>query len=307
MKLSLALLVFVGSQQVTREVHLMGTRAVLTAYSADEAAGQRQLEKYLRILEDSENELSVWRAGTALSRLNATKVGDAFHADTRLFGLLDQVSFWWKETGRTFDPGIGRILQARGFYGRDSVPPASPVASGMQHFTLDAATRRIIREADAWFDSGAFGKGEALDRVHRQAEGDGDEPWLIDLGGQIMAYGRPHGKPSWTVDLAHPRHRDEAVLAVKLKFGSLATTGNSEQPGHILDPRTGAPVEFAGSVAVWHERALVADIVSTALFVMGPEQGTVWAESRGIAACFLIPDEGSIRLQFTRAFSKLIQ
>ncbi len=47
---------------------------------------------------------------------------------------------------------------------------------------------------------------------------------------------------------------------------------------------------FDGSVTVWHRRALVADILSTALFVMGPDEGLRWAEARGIAACYLVPD-----------------
>src|SRR5688500_14640743 len=125
MKLSLALVLLLGSSPVTREVYLMGTRAVLTTYSASEAAGQAQLEKYIRILEDTENELSVWRPGTALSRLNAAPVGDGFQVDARLFKLFEDVVFWWKETDRTFDPGIGRLLQARGFYGKSLSPTRS--------------------------------------------------------------------------------------------------------------------------------------------------------------------------------------
>ena len=73
--------------------------------------------------------------------------------------------------------------------------------------------------------------------------------------------------------------------------------------GHILDPGTGGAVAFPGSVTVWHRRALVADILSTALFVMGPDEGVEWAESRGIAACFLVPDRrGSVRMLMTAAF-----
>lgn len=303
MKVSLALILLLGSAPVTREVYLMGTRAVLTVYSASEATGQAQLEKYVGILEDTENELSVWRPGTALSRLNGTPVGNGFQADIRLFKLFEEVVFWWKETDRRFDPGIGRLLQARGFYGRPATPSHNTLA-GMQHFKLDAETRRIIREADIWIDSGAFGKGEALDRAHRQAERDNADPWLIDLGGQVMVYGRPPGKHSWTVDVAHPERRDRSAITLELNSGSLSTTGNSEQPGHVLDSRTGLPIEFPGSVVVWHERGLVADIVSTALFVMGPDRGIEWAESRGLAACFLIPENGNVRLRPTSEFSR---
>ena len=61
-KVSLALLTLLTSPTpVTREVYLMGTRASLTAYSADELQGQEQIENHMRILEETEAELSVWR------------------------------------------------------------------------------------------------------------------------------------------------------------------------------------------------------------------------------------------------------
>jgi thiamine biosynthesis lipoprotein len=96
--------------------------------------------------------------------------------------------------------------------------------------------------------------------------------------------------------------------------GSLSTSAGSERDlavnstrvGHIVDPRTGHPATFDGSVTVWHERGLAADILSTALYVMGPEAGLRWAAARGIAACYLIPDGASVRMESTAAFSRLV-
>ena len=76
--------------------------------------------------------------------------------------------------------------------------------------------------------------------------------------------------------------------------------------GHIFDPRTGRPATFAGSVTVWHERALAADILSTALYVMGPDIGLRWAEGQGLAACYLIPEGASLRMAATAAFRNLL-
>ncbi len=290
---------------VTREVYLMGTRCGLTSYAATEQEGNDQLEKYVRILEDTERELSVWQPGTPLSRFNRTPSGQPFQATSRLFKLFENIVFWWKETGKAFDPAVGRLLESRGFYGRPPAAGGTQPLTGMQHVALDAGTLRITRVADVWIDSGAFGKGEALDRVRRQAEMDGADPWLIDLGGQVMVYGRPPGKSSWTVDIAHPQQRDNTAMTVELRSGSLSITGNSERPGHVLDSRTGLPVEFRGSVVVWHERGLVADILSTALFVMGPENGFQWAIARGIAASFLIPSRDGLDVLSTPAFAAL--
>ena len=210
-----------------------------------------------------------------------------------------------KKPGGAFDPGIGRILDARGFYGKRRTESAAPV-SGIRHLRLDPKTGQIFRTADIWIDSGAFGKGEALDRVHRDSRLKNLAPWIIDLGGQVMVHGLPPGKGYWTVDIAHPQKRDKVAFALRLNSGSVSISGNSEQPGHIIDPATHKPVLFPGSVVVWNERALLADVISTALFVMGPEKGLRWAESRGIAACFVFPESSTVRLQSTTAFSRLI-
>jgi thiamine biosynthesis lipoprotein len=125
---------------------------------------------------------------------------------------------------------------------------------------------------------------------------------MIDLGGQVAAGSGASESAAWPVAMAHPDDRHRELFEVAFHHGSLSTSGRSQRDrdaggvriGHILDPRTGRPASFDGSVSVWHPRALVADILSTALFVMGPEHGLAWASERGIAVCYLFaspPDE----------------
>jgi len=82
-------------------------------------------------------------------------------------------------------------------------------------------------------------------------------------------------------------------------------TVDGARVSHIFDPRTMRPAGFEGSVTVWHRRGLAADALSTALFVMGPDEGLRWAEARGIAALYLVPAQGgAVRAAATRAFSE---
>ena len=119
---------------------------------------------------------------------------------------------------------------------------------------------------------------------------------------------------AWRIAIAHPHDRTRAALEVRLTTGSLSTSGGSERDlvvggarvAHHLDPRTGRPAAFDGSVTVWHERAIVADMLSTALYVMGPDDGLRWAEDRDLAACYLIEENGRLRLLATNAFAALI-
>ncbi|HET7435598.1 MAG TPA: FAD:protein FMN transferase, partial [Thermoanaerobaculia bacterium] len=139
---------------------------------------------------------------------------------------------------------------------------------------------------NAQIEEGAFGKGYALDRMLARIH---SREALIDFGGQLAMRG------TYEVSIADPARRDEPVLAFTMSDGSLSTSSGSEKPGHILDPRDGQSLPPRGSVSVIANDALTADILSTALYVLGEDDGLRWANDRGIAAIFIAPNR-TIRL-----------
>ena len=306
-----------GAVFVSRDVYLMGTRAQLSSYAPTRETGLAMLESALAVLEDVEGELSTWRESSDISSLNRQPIGAPWLATPRLCRLFSDIWEWHLATDRAFDPAIGRLLAAWDIHGEGAVPVPNVVEqaralSGLALLTFDQGRCTLTRHADVAVDVGAFGKGEALDRA---AVVFGDGPWMIDLGGQIAVGGRVPPGGGWPIAVADPQRRDRQALHLRMTAGSLSTSAGSERDlvvngvrvGHILDPRTGRPAPFAGSVTVWHERGLAADILSTALYVMGPEPGLQWAEARGIAACYLIPESGTLRVEMTRAFRRLLQ
>ncbi len=101
------------------------------------------------------------------------------------------------------------------------------------------------------------------------------------------------------VEIADPDRRDHGVARLRLRSGSVATSGNSERGvlingvrrGHLLDPLTGCPAPDWGSVTVVASDPVAADCLSTALFVMGPRRGEAWLRGRtGIDAVFAVRD-----------------
>ena len=300
---------------VSRDVYLMGTRARLSTYAVTHDSGLATLESALAVLDDAEEELSTWRASSAMSALNRQPVGEPWTADARLCRMFSDVWEWQRATDGAFDPSIGRLLAAWDIRGAGTVPSheaheRARALSGMALLAFDPGRCTLTRRADVSLDEGAFGKGEALDRA---AAALGDAPWMIDLGGQISVGGRVPPGGAWSIGVADPRRRDHAALQLRMATGSLSTSAGSERDlvmsgvrvGHIFDPRTGRPATFNGSVTVWHERGLAADALSTALYVMGPKAGLRWAEARGIAVCYLIPERGTLRVETTRAFEDL--
>ena len=304
-----------GDVVVSREVYLMGTRAQLSTHAATRNRGLATLASALGVLEEAEQELSTWRESSRISAINRQPVGEPWAADARLCRMFSDVWEWHRATDGAFDPSIGRLLAAWDIRGAGIVPSREAheralALSGMALVAFDPARCTLTRRADVLMDEGAFGKGEALDRVAAEV---GDDPWMIDLGGQVSVGGRRPPEGGWAIAVADPRHRDRPALQVRIATGSLSTSAGSERDlvvsgtrvAHILDARTGHAATFKGSVTVWHERGLAADALSTALYVMGPEAGMQWAEGRGIAACYLIPDRGTLRVETTRAFKHL--
>ena len=304
--------------RVGRTVVLMGTTATFAAEAADRAAALARLERMVRVVEATEAELSTWRDDSALSELNRQPPGEPRSVPPPLCDLLGRLEGWREATAGAFDPAIGSLIDAWGLRAAGRRPDAAALGAararaGWPLLGFDREACTVIRLADATLDAGAFGKGEALDRV-RAAERDDPGAWLIDFGGQVAVSGGAAGT-AWPVALAHPAHRDQPVAELLLAGGSLATSagsertltlGSSDRIGHILDPRSGAPVARQSSVAVWHPNAFTADVLSTALYVMGPDAGLAWAAARGFAVCFIVPVAGSDQVTFltTPAFEQ---
>ena len=305
-----------GPVRVERTVFLMGTLASFVAEAADRETGLARLERMVRVIEETEAELSTWRDDSVLGAVNRQPVGEPLPAPSGVCGLLGRAAYWREATGGAFDPAVGSLIDAWGLRanGRqpdDAALEAAMAVSGLGHLAVDPGACAVTRRAAVTLDAGGFGKGEALERV-REAERDRPGAWLIDFGGQVAVSGAGAGG-GWPVAIAHPARRDTPVLDLLLATGSLATTGGSERDliledgshiGHVIDPRTGRTVVRPASVTVWHEDAFVADVLSTALYVMGAEQGLAWAAARGIAACFIVAVPGSRDVTFraTSAF-----
>jgi thiamine biosynthesis lipoprotein len=301
--------------RVQREAYLMGTRVTLATRAVDRARGLQILERMLQGLEAVEAELSTWREDSRLSVVNRQPAGIPRSAPGELCELLGELAAWQRATDRAFDPAIGSLVAAWGLREGGRLPSAVELAraresAGLDHLAVELAPCRVTRRRDVTLDAGAFGKGAALDRVAEAELTRRTPAWMIDLGGQVAVGGR--GGEPWPVELAHPRRRGEAAFHLRLRSGSLATSGGSVRNvevegrsiGHIVDPRTGEPVSRIETVTVWHPRALVADVLSTALYVMGVDEGLAWAEAQGLAACFFVPGRAgsAVTMRATPAF-----
>ena len=127
-------------------------------------------------------------------------------------------------------------------------------------------------------DLGAIAKGFAVDLAAERLTRDGGpgRDMLIDLGGNLKAV-----RGVWRVGIRDPSRSGEIVRAIALTNGmACATSGEYERGKHIRDGRTGAAVSNnVASVTVVHpSSAMIADGLSTTLFVLGRDKGQAFLE-----------------------------
>ncbi|GAB4229604.1 MAG: FAD:protein FMN transferase [Acidobacteriota bacterium] len=294
-----------GEKVYERRVVLMGTEADVCIRGAADPAGLA--EALIRELEHQEARLSTWRPDSVLSRLSEAPPGRQQLLDPPTCLLFQRLDSWVEATGGAFDPLIRPLVEVWGLRSGGRWPGDAEIArarasTGWRRLAFSSRDCTIRPEIQVGFDAGAFGKGEALDRL-RDLPAAAGGAWMVSLGGQVLVHD-PAGE-GWKVTVAHPEDRGRPWLRLRLAGGSLAVSGGIERDlwvdgrrvGHILDPRTGRPAAYDGMVLVWALSALDADILSTACFVMGPAAGTRWAEDRGLAVLYAWRAEGGSGLR----------
>lgn len=280
-----------------RTVLAMGTelRLQLEGKGDLSRASEAALAEAARI----EGACSTWDPASSWSRLNAAG-GRPVALEPEWLALLGEMKTWQTRTEGAFDPALLALVRAWGLREGGRTPEGGILAearraAGAHLLELDpiTGTARLAHPA-AGVEEGGFLKGYALDRMRHAV---GSATGLLDFGGQLLAWGR-----SIPVSVADPLDRQRPRLSFRLHDASLSGSGTSERGRHILDPRSGNPSPSWGSTAVVDPKALTADVLSTALYVLGPDAGLAWAERHGVAAAFLLNDGG---LRMTRAFRSL--
>ena len=297
----------------------MGTVLRITARGDGGSTPAAALEAAFAEVRRLEGVLSSWRADTEIGRLNRAPVGEGVWLGEELATLLHEAERWTGETGGAFNPTVGALIDAWDLRGEGRVPTSEELArarasTGWNRFAMQRSASVGARlDEHAWIDTGGFGKGAALASAGEQLARLGVRDATLDFGGQLLAMGAAPGEQTWPVAVAHPVRRDEPFTELRLRDASAATTAQSERwvevagrrIGHVLDPRTGQPVPAWGSVTVVAADAVAADVLSTALFVMGPEEGARWAaEQTAFGALFLIDRNGRIEVRQNAAMGE---
>ena len=265
----------------------MATRFELVLHGDNEprlrAAGEEALEE-IRLLEEA---LSFYRASSEISRINRQASAGPVRTQARVFRVLQTAARVSEGTRGAFDITVAPLMKCWGFVrGGGHWPDKKDLAAarsvtGMHLVALEEDNLTVeFARPGVMLDLGAIGKGYAIEEAARILGACGVEHAFLHGGTSTMAaLGAPPGGDAWKA--AVPRPEDGAPLAVApLRNEALSVSAvegkafahKGEIFGHVIDPRTGYPVQGAHLAAVKHASATMCDALSTALLVLGPEE-----------------------------------
>jgi len=129
-------------------------------------------------------------------------------------------------------------------------------------------------------------KGYIVDRASQVLTRHKIKNHLINAGGDIRTMGRGRNGKPWTIAIQDPLKKKHYPDVIHMTSGAIATSGNYEiyfdrekMFHHIVDPVTGLSPEASTSVSVVAKTTMAADALSTSVFVMDPERGTLFINS----------------------------
>jgi thiamine biosynthesis lipoprotein len=242
-----------------------------------------------------------------ISRINAAagRVAVPVDAETeQLFALCDQMHFI---TGGIFDPSALPLISLWDW--KAAVTPSEQAIASAKRLVGWRKVQRspghvFLPEPGMSLDLGGMGKEYAVDRVCQMLAGAGVTGALVDFGADVRVTGRPaDGRPAWHIGLDDPRQPGRCWCGLGLRDGAVATSGdylrrfeqNGRVYGHILDTRTGQPVDNGcRAVSVLAPSCTLAGMLSTAVFVLGTEQGMRLLEAQFGAAGAILTAQNTI-------------
>ncbi len=260
--------------------------------AGSEVAAKDALEAAAREVARIQSLLSSWRADSQLAEVNRGAATAPVAVDPLLFDAIDLAVAMHERTGGAFDPTIGPLMAAWGWRPRGEVrvPSAAELEAalavvGPKHVVLDRA-RRTVRfdRKGVDLDLDGIAKGIAVDRAICVLRQHGVKSAMVSAGeSSIACIGGPR-----RIALTGPAL--STMGAIDIMNESISTSGNWQREqtkdgtkiGHLLDPRTGRPVENdVVSVSVVAKTATESDAWDTAI-VVGGESVARAARSRGL-------------------------
>jgi FAD:protein FMN transferase len=287
----------------------MASTYTIVAYGSEPEQLKRIVNEALDEVDRIDRLMSNYKKESQLSRVNRQAAIAPVEIDSELFDFLGECLRYSRLSDGAFDITVGPLMRAWGFFrGEGRMPKKTELSAALEK----VGYRKVIlneREKTVRFerpgvelDLGGIAKGYAVDRVVALLKERGIERALVSAGGStIYGLGSPPASAGWEIKVQDPLDQRKFVGAISLNNRALSVSGNYEKffemngvrYSHIMDPRTGMPVQGILSVIVLTATGTAGDALDNVFYVLGVEKSRkIMEKFPDTEAQFFVSDAG---------------
>lgn len=283
-------------EKIERSGWAFGTKISLTAYHQTGSVATAAIDEAFNELDEIEKVLSLYRPQSQLCKLNNSKAVTNPHP--YLVTVLQRSLEWAEKTRGAFDPTVQPLwtLHKTGRSSDESLIRAALKVVDWKKVNMSMERIELGEGQELTFNG--IAQGFAADRVKEVLLKHGIKHAMVNTGEYLSMGAKANGDP-WRIGIQHPRVQEAYATLADLKDAFLATSGDYETTfapdfsrHHIFNPRTGRCPGELSSVTVVARTGVDADALSTAIFVLGAEQGMQLARKLQAVELFLVFKDG---------------
>mgnify|MGYP004640105851 FL=1 len=294
------------NQKCQKQLFAMDTYMEFTAY------GKNSEKAVTAAMEEVQRLDGLLSAQNEKSEVYALNNRDIFKATDDVSELIKRGKEIFQETDGLFDDTIYPVMQLWGFPTSEYHVPTEKEVQNVLTLVDGAKVEAdnagyVTLGENQQIDLGGIAKGYTGQKLTELFKSYGISSALVSLGGNIQAIGTKPDGSSWKVGIRDPKGGQQDYIGVlSVKDEAVVTSGgyeryfeeNGKTYIHIIDPRTGFPVEGdLLSVTIVSEDGTLADGMSTALYIMGYEKACqFWRQHQNEFAVILITQDGRIHV-----------
>jgi thiamine biosynthesis lipoprotein len=301
-----------GPRDHTLEFYALGTEVSVSLFAVSEGQAEDASEQLQSYFARVGHDWYPWSPGELRSINIAIERQKSANVSPRLAAVIRRAAEIERLSDNRFNAGLGRITERWGLHKLGDEPPQKPHINEIAKLLASAMGVTSVRWIDdqivaappgLMLDLGGIAKGAILEDSVQILQGLNIEDAIINIGGDLSVIGDVNGRPA-SIGIRSPAAA-AAVAAVDIAAGeTIVTSGDYERfieidgdrYSHILNPRTGYPVEHTSSVTVIHTDAMLADAAATALMVGGVAEFEQLTDALDLEYALLIDASGDLRL-----------
>ena len=274
---------------INRSHKVMGSQITVTVVKGQSKHLDALIDQVFSEFERLDNLLSIWRSGSDVVKINKAAGESPVRVSEETISILKRTLEVSRRSRGKFDVSFGALSGLWKFDHDqdDSIPNPEQLAARLplidyESIIIDEKSRTVkLARPGMRIHLGGVGKGYAVDRAVLALKNNGIRNFMIQAGGDLYVAGK-RGPRAWRVGVRDPRGvASDYFAATEITDATFSTSGDYERYfikdgvryHHIIDPDTGQPARGCRSVTVMAKDAITADMLSTAVFLVGVEEG----------------------------------